>query len=176
MSKTSTLVFDIFSGFFVTFFVKCSKAWLWAFTHQPQEGAAHILNVLIISNDELLPNQNPLVRLCAGRCVCLRASHLVTPLLQPTSAGSRDALLRDLKDFTATTGETCHTQLPLTCWLQFMELTLSLALNRIMLIFCSGFWEFWKNVWIFPNVEKEKGGELLTVLIYESNLSCGSVL
>lgn len=63
-----------------------SKPLTLSFHTWPQEGAAHKLDVLIISNDDLLPNQNPLVRLCAGRCVCLRASHLVAPLLQPTSA------------------------------------------------------------------------------------------
>lgn len=63
-----------------------SKPFTLSFHTWPQEGTAHTLDVLIISNDDLLPNQNPLVCLCVGRCVCLRASHLVAPLLQPTSA------------------------------------------------------------------------------------------
>lgn len=102
----------------------------------------------------------------ASVCRTLRLSTCLSPRSTSPPAyispAHRMLCWETTKDFTAATGETCHTQLPLTCWLQFMEVTLSVMLNRNMVIFSSGFWEFWKNGWIFPNVEKEKGGELLT--------------
>lgn len=142
----------------------------------PHGGAAHFENVLIM---DMLTNWPPLVNFSTGSCVCLRASHLVLLLIQPTSAGSQDAALRDIKDSSTATGETCHTQMPIWLCLLFFFVFFnfnsvngihSLRIFIVKLKYDSFLLRHLRSLknggWIFSNAEKEKGGELSTFCIY----------
>lgn len=124
-----------------------------------QEGAAHPENVLIISKVDQLTDWNPLEHFIAGSSVCRSTcfaprTTLSSSLHQP---GSQDVVRRDLKDFAATTGETCHTQLPL--WLAIfnpLNWLWGSLLSGNMIIFSLGIWEFWKMVGFFQMLRKKK--------------------
>lgn len=73
----------------------------------------HTQNVLIISNVDQLTDWNPLVHFKTGSSLCVRTCSVPRTLFSSClhHRGSQD-VLRHLKDFAATTGETCHWQLP----------------------------------------------------------------
>lgn len=95
------------------------------FQMQPQEGAAHLENVLITKMD-LLTYWTSLVHFSVGSSVCLRAFHLVLPLILPTSAGLTGCCAERRQGLLCNNRwDLPHTAASMTCWLYFTEWTLS---------------------------------------------------
>lgn len=123
-----------------------------------QEGAAHPENVSIISKVDQLTDWNPLEHFSAGSSVCRSTcfaprTTLSSSLHQP---GSQDVVRRHLKDFAATTGETCHTLPPWLSIFNPLNWLPGSLLSGNMIIFSLGIWEFWKMVGFFQMLRKKK--------------------